>query len=69
VTKKAKVIDAILSGNCNTSLDVADETGLTVKDCSVVIFNMIEAGVLRYNGRRMRGEYRNHLIKVFEVVA
>ncbi len=67
--KKAAIVAAIESGFCNTSQDVADETGLPIKVCSGAVHNLVKAGALRHTGRVIRGEYRNRPSKVFEVVA
>jgi hypothetical protein len=66
---KAKVLAAINAGRCNTSVDVSEETGLSIPQCAKAVNYLVAKGVVRRNGRVIRGEYRNHATKVFEVVA
>lgn len=67
--KRERVVSAILSGYCNTSRDVADETGLPMHEASKVVSSLIDLGVLRDTGRRIPVAYRNRKLTVFEVVA
>lgn len=67
--KQERVIAAIETGRCNTSRDVADETGLLMREASKVVSSLIDLGVLRDTGRRIPVAYRNHKLTVFEVVA
>jgi hypothetical protein len=66
--KRERVIGAIMTGLCNTSRDVAEETGLTVHESSKVVSALLADGVLRDTGRRMPAAYRNCKMIVFEVV-
>lgn len=65
---RERVVKAIMTGRCNTSRDVADETGMTVRDSSRVVSDLLDDGVLRDTGRRMPIAYRNRTMIVFEVV-
>lgn len=65
--KRQRVVSAIMSGFCNTSHDVAEETGLTVHESSKVVSALLDAGVLRDTGRRIPINSRNHKLIVFEV--
>lgn len=70
--KKAKVRAAVLSGFCNTSLDVADETGLTVLECSSYVAALRREGIVRWTDRRMANKSpigAGRKLYVFEVVA
>lgn len=67
--KRQRVIAAVLSGYCNTSHDVAEETGMSVHESSKVVSALMSAGVLRDTGRRIPVAYRNRKMIVFEVVA
>ncbi|MDI3563528.1 hypothetical protein [Bradyrhizobium sp. Arg816] len=66
--KRQRVITAVMSGLCNTSHDVADETGLTVRECSKVVSALLGDGVLRDTGRRVLVGSQNRAMTVFEVV-
>lgn len=46
-----KVMEAALSGYCNTTRDIADETGLPVNVVSSYVTMLIDDGVLRRTGR------------------
>lgn len=68
--KKAVVRAAALSGYCNNSLDVADETGLTVKECSSYLAALIRKGELKRSDRRLPNasvDGRGRKLFVFEV--
>lgn len=67
--KRQLVISAILSGMCNTSRDVAEETGMSTPEVSKVVSALLADGVLRDTGRRMPIGYCNRTMTVFEVVA
>lgn len=67
--KRERVLAAIQTGRCNTSRDVADETGLPMHEASKVVSSLMELGVLRDTGRRIPVAYRNHKLTVFEVVS
>lgn len=67
--KRQRVISAVLSGYCNTSRDVAEETGLPTHEASKIVSALLADGVLRDTGRRMPIGYCNRTMKVFEVVA
>lgn len=64
---KVRVLTAILSGYCNTSQDVADETGLTVKACSKCIHALVGDGAVTWTDRFI--PIRNYRLRVFEVAA
>jgi len=69
--KKAIVRAAALSGYCNNSLDLADETGLTVQECASYVCALIRKGELKRNGRRLPNQSadgRGRKLFVFEVV-
>jgi len=65
--KRARVIAAALAG-CNTSRDIADETGMTLRESSKAVSSLIDLGVLRDTGRRIPGAYPKRKFIVFEVV-
>lgn len=65
--KRERVISAVLSGYCNTSQDVAEETGLSVREASKVVSNLVGDGVLRDTGRRLPASRPNRFFRVFEV--
>lgn len=70
--KKAKVRAAVLSGYCNTTLDIADETGLSVNICSGYVAALMRQGELRRTDRRLPNSSANgkgRKLHVFEVVA
>jgi hypothetical protein len=60
-----QVLDAILSGFCNTWQDVADETGLSVARCSKCISALVVDGALRWTDRFI--PVRNYKLRIFEV--
>lgn len=64
---RPQVIGAALSGFCNTSQDVADETGLSVARCSKCISALVADGVLTWTDRVIA--VRNYKLRVFEVAA
>jgi alkylated DNA nucleotide flippase Atl1 len=66
--KRQRVISAVLTGRCNTTYDVAAETGLPARDAGKVVSALLSDGVLRDTGRRMPIGYRNRTMTVFEVV-
>lgn len=66
--KRQRVISAVMSGHCNTSHDVAAETGLPTREAARVVSALLADGVLRDTGRRMPIGYRNRTMTVFEVV-
>lgn len=67
--KRQRVITAIMSGLCNTSLDVAEETGMPTREASRVVSALLADGVLRDTGRRIPGARANYRqFTVFEVV-
>jgi predicted transcriptional regulator len=65
---KPKVMGAILTGRCNTSQDVADETGLSVARCSKCISSLADIGILSRTDRILRRSKGGHL-RIFEVRA
>lgn len=70
--KKALVRAAVMSGFCNTTLDIADETGLTVLECSSYVAALLRNGEVRKTGRRLpnkSADGRGRKLHVFEVVA
>ncbi|WGR74310.1 MULTISPECIES: hypothetical protein [unclassified Bradyrhizobium] len=70
--KKALVRAAALSGYCNTSLDLADETGLSVRECSGYVAALIRQRELRRTTRRLPNSSANgrgRKLHVFEVNA
>lgn len=72
MTMKARVLRAVLSGYCNTSLDVADETGIPVNVCSSYIGAFARKGIVRKTDRRLPNSNpvnRGRQLRVFEVVA
>lgn len=66
---KPIVVQAILSGYCNTSRDVADETGLSVKRCSACIHALVDIGVIRRTERALPRSGKGGKFLVFEVAA
>lgn len=62
---KPQVVDAVLSGFCNTSQDVADETGLSVARCSKCISALVDAGALKWTDRFIPAS--NSKFRIFEV--
>ena len=64
---RPKVLAAIMSGYCNTSQDVAEETGLSAARCSSCINKLIGDGIIRWTDRVIR--VRNYKLRIFEVVA
>jgi hypothetical protein len=70
--KKARVRAAVLSGYCNTTLDVADETGLAVEECSSYVAALRREGLVRWTDRRLPNKSpigAGRKLYVFEVVA
>jgi len=63
---RPKVVKAVLSGFCNTSLDVADEIGLPPKKCSTCVSDLARDGIVRWTNRYI--PVRNFKYRVFEVV-
>jgi hypothetical protein len=71
MTKKDKVRAAALSGFCNTSLDVADETGLDGNLCSSYLDELMREGLIRKTERRLPNKHPRRFgrqLHVFEVV-
>lgn len=46
-----RVMKAALSGFCNTTRDIADETGIPVEIVSGYVSQLVQDGVLRRTGR------------------
>lgn len=67
---KARVLKALRSGYCNTSQDVADELGITVRQVSNYISVFARQGYVRPTRLRMPNVYgRGRELRVFEVIA
>lgn len=70
-TMKTRVLDAVLSGYCNTTLDIAEETGICVNTCSHYIGVFARMGIVRKTDRRLPNSNpinRGRQLRVFEVV-
>ena len=69
---KGQVLKAIQSGYCNTSLDVSDEIGVPVNQCSSYIHALKRQGYVKFTGRTMPNKSANgkgRKLHVFEVTA
>lgn len=67
---KQRVLEAVLSGYCNTTQDVADELSVPVVKCQSYVSQLISAGVIRKTGRHIPSiSGRGPAMYVFEVVA
>lgn len=64
---RPRVLTAIMSGYCNTSHDVAEETGLSTGRCSSCMNKLISDGIILWTDRFIR--IRNFKVRVFEVAA
>lgn len=67
---KRRALEAVLSGYCNTTQDVADELGVPTRKCQGYISLFLRAGVIRKTGRSIPNIYgRGPAMYVFEVVS
>ncbi len=66
---KKRVLEAVLSGYCNTTQDVADELEVPVVKCQSYVSQFISAGIIRKTGRFIPSiSGRGPAMYVFEVV-
>lgn len=71
MTMKSRALKAIRSGYCSTSQDVADETGISVNQCSSYVSAFARKGIVRKTERRIpngNADGRGRMFRVFEVV-